>query len=184
MEVSRNVIRISLVFFGSLVLISYAIGFSRTDDPMLLWGGLGENAWKFVVPFMLLAIIGFLIYWWTILISVDISVVRALRWPWSKQSDGKGANRLFFALLTFLIPSIFWLEATIFHMNNNYGWTPVLPIGILILAAIGNIMFGLLAFSAYQDDLQGSKLMLLGSVLLGIQCVIYDGIIWNAMFPW
>ena len=76
------------------------------------------------------------------------------------------------------------MEATIFHMNNNYGWTPVLPICILILAAIGNIMFGLLAFSAYQDDLQGSKLMLLGSVLLGIQCVIYDGIIWNAMFPW
>ena len=183
MEVSRNVIRISLVFFGILVLISYGIGFSRTDDPMSLWGGLRENAWKFIVPFMLVAIIGFLIYWWTILISVDILVVRALRWPWSK-SDGKGANRLFLSLLTFLIPSIFWLEATIFHMNNNYSWTPVLPIGILILVAIGNIMMGLLAFSAYQDDLQGSKLMLLGSVLLGIQCVINDGIIWNAMFPW
>ena len=79
MEVSRNVIRISLVIFGILVLISYGIGFSRTDDPMALWGGLRENAWKFIVPFMLVAIIGFLIYWWTILITVDISVVKALR---------------------------------------------------------------------------------------------------------
>jgi len=87
-------------------------------------------------------------------------------------------------LTTFLVPSMLWLEATIFHVNHRFSWSPILPIGILILVAIGNIMFGLLAFAAFQDGLPGSKRMLVGAVLVGIQCIINDAIIWNAMFPW
>ena len=83
-----------------------------------------------------------------------------------------------------MIPSMFWLESTLFHINNNYSWTPFLVIGVLTLASIGNIMYGLLAFSAYQDGLEGAKLMLLGSVMLSIQCIILDGIVWNVKFPW
>ena len=45
-------------------------------------------------------------------------------------------------------------------------------------------MFGLLAYSAYQDGFEGGKVMLVGTVLLGIQCIIFDGIIWNVKFPW
>ena len=77
-----------------------------------------------------------------------------------------------------------WLESTLFHLNNEYSWTPLLVIGILTTVCIGNIMFGLLAYSAYQDGFKGGKVMLVGTVLLGIQCIIFDGIIWNVKFPW
>jgi len=52
------------------------------------------------------------------------------------------------------------------------------------LASIGNILYGLLAYSAYQDGLDGANMMLLGSVMLSIQCIILDGIVWNVKFPW
>ena len=60
----------------------------------------------------------------------------------------------------------------------------MLPIGILVLVAIGCIMCGLLALAALQDSLPGAKRMLAGAVLVGIQCIINDAIIWNAFFPW
>ena len=132
---------------------------------------------------MFIAAIGYLMYWWTILYSVDVSVIENLRWPWG-ESDGKGANRLLLTYCVFLIPSMLWLESTLFHMNNDYSWTPYLVIGILTLASIGNIMYGLLAYSAYQDGLEGANMMLLGSFMLSIQCIFLDGIVWNVKFPW
>ncbi|MEC8541712.1 MAG: hypothetical protein VXY53_07730, partial [Candidatus Thermoplasmatota archaeon] len=99
-------------------------------------------------------------------------------------ADGKGANRLFLAYCVFMIPSMLWLESTLFHINTDYSWTPFLVIGVLTLASIGNILFGLLAYSAYQDGLEGANMMLLGSVMLSIQCIILDGIVWNVKFPW
>ena len=45
-------------------------------------------------------------------------------------------------------------------------------------------MMGLLAYSAYQDDVPGGGAMLFGSILLGIQCILFDGIYWNLKFPW
>ena len=83
-----------------------------------------------------------------------------------------------------MIPSMLWLESTLFHINNDYSWTPILVIGVLTLASIGNIMYGLLAYSAYQDGLDGATPMLIGSVMLSIQCIILDGIVWNVKFPW
>ena len=83
-----------------------------------------------------------------------------------------------------MIPSMLWLESTLFHINNDYSWTPLLVIGVLTLASIGNILYGLLAYSAYQDGLEGANMMLLGSVMLSIQCIILDGIVWNVKFPW
>ena len=83
-----------------------------------------------------------------------------------------------------MIPSMLWLESTLFHINNDYSWTPFLVIGVLTLASIGNILYGLLAYSAYQDGLEGANMMLLGSVMLSIQCIILDGIVWNVKFPW
>ena len=98
--------------------------------------------------------------------------------------DGKGADRLFLAYTLILIPSALWLESTLFHLSNDYSWTPVLVIGILILVAIGNVMLGLLAYGSYQDGVDGSGLMIAGAVMLGIQCVINDCILWSIKFPW
>ncbi len=183
MEITRQFIRICVIVLGILVLLSYVYGVSKTDDPNSLWGGIPLSWTKFIIPWMFIAAIGFLIYWWTILYSVDESVISDLHWPWG-ESDGNGANRLLLTYCVFMIPSMFWLESTSFHMNNEYSWTPILVIGVLTLAAIGNIMFGLLAYSAYQDGVEGAGTMLVGSIMLSIQCIFLDAILWNVKFPW
>ena len=184
MVITRRFVRIFVVVCGILVLLSYVYGVSRTDDSMILWGGIPESWIVFIVPCMFLAAFGWLIYWWTILYRADLSVVEQLRWPWQKTSDGAGLNRIFLSYSLFMIPSMLWLESTLFHINNDYSWTPMLVIGILTLVSIGNIMLGMLGYSSYKDGFAGGKTMLIGSILLGIQCIIFDGIIWNVKFPW
>ena len=87
-----------------------------------------------------------------------------------------------FALV--VIPSALWLEATIYHIEHESSWTPMLVVGVLMLVCLGNIMMGLLAFSARQDGVPGGGAMLVGAALLGIQCIIFDGIYWNLKYPW
>lgn len=184
MKITRQFIRVFVIVFGILILLSYVYGVARAEDGMALWGGIPESWTKFIVPYMFVAAFGWLIYWWTILYRVEASVIDELRWPWQTFSDNNGANRLFLSYFLFMVPSMLWLESTLFHMNNNYSWTPLLVIGILTLVSIGNIMLGLLAYSAVKDGVKGAKVMLLGAVLLSIQCVIFDGLVWNIKYPW
>ena len=88
------------------------------------------------------------------------------------------------AYALFLIPSMFWIDSTIFHMNNSYSWTPFLVVAILALASVGNILLMMIAYGAWQDGVDGSGLMLIGSIFLGIQVIINDLIVWSAKFPW
>ena len=75
MQITRQFIRICVINFGILVLASYVYGLSRLEDKMVLWGGIPDSWLKFIVPFMFIAAIGWLIYWWTILYRVDASVM-------------------------------------------------------------------------------------------------------------
>tara|TARA_B100000767_G_scaffold147330_1_gene138789 strand:- start:2038 stop:2640 length:603 start_codon:yes stop_codon:yes gene_type:complete len=182
-KVTRNFVRIFILIFGTLVLVSYLYGLSHASDEEALWGGIPWSQAQFIVPFMFLAAFGFLMYWWIILYQNDESVMESLRWPWG-ESDGGGGARLLLAFALLVIPSALWLEATIFHIDNEYSWTPILVVGVLLLACVGNIMMGLLAYSAYVDEIPGGRKMLIGSILLGIQVIIFDGIYWNLKFPW
>ncbi len=183
MKVTRNFVRIFIFIFGTLVLVSYVYGLSHASDKDALWGGIPWSQAQFIVPFMFLAAFGFLMYWWIILYQNDESAMESLRWPWG-ESDGGGGARLLLAFALLVIPSALWLEATIFHIENEYSWTPFLVIGVLLLACVGNVLMGLLAYSAYVDEMPGGRKMLIGSILLGIQCIIFDGIYWNLKFPW
>ena len=183
MEVSREFIRTFTFVTGPLVLLSYAYALSRLEDKMSLWGGIPVSWTTYIVPFMFLAAIGFLMYWWVALFQLDVAIFESLRWPWS-ESDGNGGQRLLLAYALFLSPSMLWIDSTMFHMNNSYSWTPYLVIGILALASVGNIMFGLLAYGAWQDGVDGAGIMLLGSIFLGIQVILNDLIVWSAKFPW
>jgi len=185
MQVTRGGLRVTLACLGTLVLISYGVGVGRMSQPAMdLWGGLKENhRFAFILPFMLLAVGGFIEYWRTTLFVMDEEIVATLRWPWGK-SDGNGSLRLLVCLCLFLVPSALWIEATLFHMNHGYSWSPAVPITILIAVAVGNLLMLALGVSAYQDDLPGAVRMVIGATLLAIQCVINDAIIWTAMFPW
>ncbi|MDP6869875.1 MAG: hypothetical protein QGI21_03795 [Candidatus Poseidoniaceae archaeon] len=183
MEATRSWIRIFVFVAGPLVLVSYLYGLSRIEDKMALWGGIPSSWVPYIVPFMFVAAIGFLIYWWISLFQLDVEQLQSFRWPWS-DSDGNGLNRLLLAYSLFLIPSALWLESTLFHMSNEHGWTPILVIGTLFVAAIGNVMMGLLAYSAYQDGIEGAGLMFVGTILLAIQVIFNDLIVWSYKFPW
>ena len=183
MEITRQLVLIFTFVFGPLVLASYVYGISHADKPQDLWGGIPLSWQAYIVPFMFIAAAGFLIYWWIVFFQFDQDTFSSLHWPWG-YSDGNGAIRLLLAYALVLIPSALWLESTLFHLSNNYSWTPVLVIGILMMVAIGNIMLGLLAYGAYQDGVNCSGLMMIGAVMLGIQCIVNDCIIWSLKFPW
>ena len=183
MEITRQLVLIFTFVFGPLVLASYVYGISHADKPQDLWGGIPLSWQAYIVSFMFIAAAGFLIYWWIVFFQFDQDTFSSLHWPWG-YSDGNGAIRLLLAYALVLIPSALWLESTLFHLSNNYSWTPVLVIGILMMVAIGNIMLGLLAYGAYQDGVNGSGLMMIGAVMLGIQCIVNDCIIWSLKFPW
>ena len=183
MEITRQLVLIFTFVFGPLVLASYVYGISHADKPQDLWGGIPLSWQTYIVPFMFIAAAGFLIYWWIVFFQFGQDTFSSLHWPWG-YSDGNGAIRLLLAYALVLIPSALWLESTLFHLSNNYSWTPVLVIGILMMVAIGNIMLGLLAYGAYQDGVNGSGLMMIGAVMLGIQCIVNDCIIWSLKFPW
>ena len=105
MEISRKVVLGFTFVFGPLVLVSYAYGLSHVEDPNSLWGGVPLSWQTYIVPFMLLAAVGFLIYWWVALFQLDAKVVDSFRWPWG-ESDGNGANRLLIAYALFLGTSL------------------------------------------------------------------------------
>ncbi len=183
MKVDRDFVRIFTFVSGPLVLFSYGFALSRIDDGAALWGGIPDSWITYIVPFMLLAAVGFLMYWWVALFRLEAEFVGSFRWPWG-ESDGYGASRLLLAYALFLIPSMLWIDSTIFHMNNSYFWTPFLVVGILALASVGNILLILIAYGAWQDGVEGSGFMLTGSLLLGIQVIINDLFLWSAKFPW
>ena len=183
MDISKDFIRIFTIVSGLIVLLSYIYGVSKSTDPTELWGGIPESWQRYIVPFMFVAALGYLIYWWIALFQLEISELENLRWPWSI-SDGLGTERLLLAYALFLIPSALWLESTSYHLSNDLSWTPIIVVGTLLLASIGNVMLGLLAYGAYLDGVQGSQLMLLGAFMISIQCILNDLIIWSVKFPW
>jgi len=183
MEITRQLVLAFTFVFGPLVLASYVYGLSHAERPMELWGGVPE-AWRtYIVPFMFVAALGFLLYWYIVFFQMEESIVSSLRWPWT-ESDGNGEIRLLLAYAVFLIPSALWIESTILHIENDYAWTQYLVIGMLLFTSIGNIMLGLLAFGAHQDGVDGSALMIIGAIMLAIQCILNDFVIWVYKFPW
>jgi len=183
MKITKQLVLKFTLICGPLVLASYVYGVSHTENPMELWGGIPPSWRVYIIPFMFIAALGFIIYWYVIFFQFDDTSFESLRWPW-KVSDGNGATRLLIAYALILIPSALWIESTIFHLENDFSWTPVLVVGTLFLTSIGNVMLGLLAFSSYQDGVTGSSLMIAGAVMLGIQCILNDFIIWVYKFPW
>jgi len=212
--ITRNFVRLALLITGILVLVSYAVGAIRMVSPMDLWGGIPNSWIPFILVFMGLAVTGFLVFTWFFLIQWAPEAVDSVVWPWQKyehqfneqnseqneqnseqneqtglntriNNSGGGFAKLLMAYLLFLIPSMFWLELTALHMEMKTTWTQVLVIGSLWLVCFGNILMILLALSAHRQKIAPHTIWpLIGTIFLGIQCIINDGIIWNIKFPW
>lgn len=184
MEISREILRMIVYVFGTLVLVSYAFGLYRMDDPNQLWGGIPESWRPFNVVCMFVSAAGFLLMWWFFLYRWDAAAVEMVQWPWGG-GNGGGNARLLIALLLVLIPSCLWLELTAYHVRTDYSWTKWLVIGNLLLVCIGNILLGLFALGAHQQSVQSGTIWpLFGAGMFAIQVIINDGILWNLKYPW
>ena len=184
MEISREAVRLAVIITGILVLVSYVFGVSRMTSPNQLWGGIPES-WRTInTTTMFVAAAGFLMAWWFLLYKWDSAAVETIQWPWA-DGIGGGHARLMLAFMLITIPSMFWLETTILHIKLDANWTQWLVIGTLWLACLGNILLGLLSWSAYQQGIGPYAFVpLLGSIMLSLQVIINDGILWNLKYPW
>lgn len=184
MKISRETVRLAVIISGILVLASYVFGIWRMDDARSLWGGIPES-WRTInTSMMFVAATGFLIAWWILLYYWEPAVVEQIQWPWSQGTDG-GYGRLLLAFMLITIPSMFWLETTILHQQIQNDWTQWLVIGNLWLACTGNILLGLLAYSAWQSGIASYAVWpLVGSVMLSLQVILNDGILWVLKYPW
>ena len=184
MEITRDTLRLALYITGILVLVSYVYGISKMENPNQLWGGIPESWRTLNVTCMFISALGFLIMWWFFLYRWDAAVVETVQWPWG-DGDSGGHTRLLIAFLLVTIPSMLWLELTALHIRTDWNWTQWLVIGNLWLVCFGNILLGLFAWGAHQQNVAPDSLWpVIGSVLLGIQVIINDGILWNLKYPW
>lgn len=183
MKIDQLFLRVYTSVLGILVLLSYYIGLDQTNDPAVLWGGIPTSWTTLIIPWMFVAAAGFLIYYWKVLYNYTDRQLHSLHWPWM-ESDGKGNRRLFVAFTLFLIPSALWLESTRYHLNNSYNWTSILVVSILGLVALGNIIFILLAYGAVKDGIKDARTLLISSLMISIQVVFNDFILWSLKFPW
>ena len=183
LQINQDNLKLLTAVAGFFVLLSYVYGVWKAPDRTALWGGIEGGLLKFSATFMFVAAAGYLLMWYTLFFSMSSEEFDSLRWIFSDKA-GSGVTALFVAFLMFLIPSMLWLESTSFHMRTDYSWTPILVIGILALASIGNIMFILIGFAANADGTSYGLTIAIGGLMISIQCILNDLIIWSLKFPW
>lgn len=183
LQINQDNLKLFTAVAGFFVLLSYVYGVWKAPDRSALWGGIEGGLLKFSAAFMFIAAAGYLLMWYTLFFSMSSEEFDSLRWIFSDRS-GSGAKALFVAFLLFLIPSMLWLESTSFHLRTDYSWTPVLVIGILALASIGNIIFILIGLAANADGASYGLTIAIGGLMISIQCILNDLIIWSLKFPW
>lgn len=134
---------------------------------------------------MFIAAAGFLIAWWQLLFSWEFSVVEGIGWPWGQGGSTGGHGRLLIAMLLILIPSMLWLELTRIHIQTDSAFTQWIVIGNLWLVVLGNLLLILLGWEAWQSGVDGTGMLpFVGGLMLGIQVIINDGILWVWKYPW
>tara|TARA_A100001037_G_C15090265_1_gene608679 strand:+ start:892 stop:1446 length:555 start_codon:yes stop_codon:yes gene_type:complete len=184
MEITRETVRLALYIFGPLILASYVFGIYRMDDPNQLWGGIPESWRPLNVACMFVSAAGFFIMFWFFLYHWDSSVVESIQWPWVEGNSG-GHTRLLISFMLVTIPSMLWLELTAYHISSGTTFSQWLVIGNLWLVCLGNILLGLLAFNAHQQEIASDTIWpLIGALMLSFQVIGNDGIIWVIKYPW
>lgn len=145
------------------VLISYYIVFiklfksNKTYINHEFWFGIDKTIVKILVFFQLLAVFGFIISVYNLIINIP--------------NQGILSKYLFEILFVFFISSIVWPFATFYKKHS-------LVIVSLIFAAISSIL--LLAGSV--EDNNSKWYVILGLFFLSIVTVLGDSVIWNANY--
>ena len=161
---------------------SYIRGVNAVPDASVYWGGVPSGMQTLIVPWMFVAAAGFLLMLYQFFSGWTEEDVASLNWP-GKSPDGQGTNRLMLLYASFLVSSMLWIDATRWHIEGPSFFTAAIVIGILAIAGIASVGFGVLAWSS-RGRLENANRVMIGSVMLSIQCTFWDAIYWTLMFPW
>ena len=165
---------------GPLILVSYWRGVSAFPDPNVYWGDVSEGMRTIIVPWMFVAAAGYLLMMHRFFLSWSEEEVASLHYPWQR-NDGHGVRRLFVLYAAFLLCSVVWIDLTRIYIESPSSLGMVAIVAVLWTAGLASVGFGVLAWPA-RERLPGARWVVLGSVMLSIQCTWWDAIYWVANF--
>jgi hypothetical protein len=160
---------------GSAVIGSYIWGLGRPGAVDTLWGGVPDSIRPYYTAGMFLAAAGYFAFTYFILLRID---------PNNAKVFGCRDARIFHYLyLGILIPSVLWMPATFWAVENPNILAVWVVRGILILVALFSL--GLLAAllgTKPRDPAWAHALAVIGAACFCIQTVILDAIVWGMAF--
>lgn len=151
----KVLLSIEIIVLGVLVLLSYYyIPKIYKINILRLWFKMPQNIIPTITVFMLLAVIGFLIFSYYNIFEFKITYKEYLSYG------------------LILFPAIFWILLATKYLLKKKLLYKILTILSLILTALGSI---LMCMIAYYKNIQS----FISSIFFSIQTVIWDAILWS-----
>ena len=76
-----------------------------------------------------------------------------------------------------------WIDATRWHIEDPARYKAIIVIILLSITGLAAVGFAVLGWSSRQRLSNGNRVVI-GSVMLSIQCTFWDSIYWTLNFPW
>lgn len=161
---------------GAAVLGSYVWGFRTYPGAGdALWGGVSENIRPYITANMLLAATGYFAFIYFTLFRLDATHGRVFG------RFGFGLFNLLYVAI--LLPSALWMPVSILAIEQGsqlFAWLARLVLAVVGLASLG-LLFALLKVRPAQPR-WAQRLAVIGSIPFCIQTVLFDAILWGALF--
>ena len=151
----KVLLSIEIIVLGVLVLLSYYyIPKIYKINILRLWFKMPQNIIPTITVFMLLAVIGFLIFSYYNIFEFEITYKEYLSYG------------------LILFPAIFWILLATKYLLKKKLLYKILTIISLILTALGSIFMCMIT---YYKNIQS----FISSIFFSIQTVIWDAILWS-----
>jgi hypothetical protein len=161
---------------GAAVLGSYVWGFRTYPGAGdALWGGVPENIRPYITANMLLAAAGYFAFIHFTLFRLDATHSRVFG------RFGFGLFNLLYAAI--LILSALWMPVSILAIeqgSQSLVWLARLLLVVVGLASLG-LLFALLKVEPARPR-WAQRLAVIGSIPFCVQTVLFDAILWGALF--
>ncbi len=161
---------------GAAVLGSYIWGFQTYPGASdALWGGVPENLRPYITANMLLAAAGYFAFIYFTLFRLDATHSRVFG------RFGFGLFNLLYVAI--LLPSALWMPVSIFALET--GSLALVWLARVVLAVVGLASLGLLIALVKVETAQprwAQRLAVIGSIPFCVQTVLFDAILWGALF--
>jgi amino acid permease len=168
MEFNKSYIMI-VAFFGILLLYSYYYFLKDNDNASKLWGRIKGNLLKIYYLSMLLATIGFILFFYYLLKGKDFLK--------------EDICKIFMYTLGIVIISIFWTPFALEYYKTKKDIYKYLTILVLFLVALFSLLLVVTLYNVNEkDNLLNKKMALAGMIYFLIHTGLFDLILWSFHF--